>query len=57
MKTYTIELTLIEECDEFWDSITNTGCDEVIALITEILDSRGFGFGSTIVKLVKFEDV
>lgn len=57
MKRYTIEVVIDEGNDEFWESITGSGCDEITSAVKDCLDSIGLseGYGTT-VKLISFID-
>jgi len=58
MKKYTFEIVIEEGCDEFWESITDTGVEEIKASIEECLDTQCWIMsGNATVTLKKFEDV
>jgi len=42
LKTYTFKLIIKEGCDEFWEGIKGTGCDEVHEAIKYVLDEQGW---------------
>lgn len=42
MRTYEYQLIINESCDEFWEELTGTGCEEVTSLIEEALFEAGF---------------
>jgi hypothetical protein len=51
MKTYTIEITIEEGSDEFWESLNGkSGCDEVVDIVRDALADVGFteGYGTAI---------
>lgn len=52
LKQYTLTVFIEEGCDEFWESIKDTGCDEVVALVEDALVD--YGFNDAKVKLIKF---
>ena len=55
MKTYTFKLVIKEGCDEFWEGIKGTGCDEVLDAIKACLDDQAWlDMGE--LTLQKFED-
>lgn len=58
-KTYTIELTIQEGNDEFWEGLQNKiGADEVVAAITDLLADGGWcgpGGEGAMITLTKFE--
>jgi hypothetical protein len=55
MKTYTLEVTVSEGNDEFWESISGSGCDEVTEAIQMALSSHGFYEPKCTVILKRFE--
>jgi hypothetical protein len=53
-KTYTIEVTIQEGSDEFWDSFrTKSGADDVLAMVKEALAEKNI---SALVRLTRFEE-
>jgi hypothetical protein len=60
MKRYTLEVTITEGNDHFWNAIKGTGCDEVLEAVKAALAERGwdadYEFADTSVRLVKFEE-
>jgi len=57
MREYVIELAIYEGRDEFWESIKNTGCDEVVDLVSDLMESQGFQKDiDFIVKLKEYKD-
>ena len=57
MKTYKIEITVVEGCDEFWESIQGTsGCDEVLEAIKTALAYHGFSEPGCKVVLRQYRD-
>lgn len=57
MKRYTFELIVDEGNDEFWESIENTGCDQVHDMVVDGLNSIGlFTDTNCSLKLVKYEN-
>ncbi len=54
MKTYTFKLVIKEGCDEFWEGIKGTGCDEVLKGVKIGIEEIGFIHSE--VTLQKFED-
>jgi len=56
MKQYTFEIVVSEGNDEFWEEITalgKTGCDDVLAEITDLFSTRGF---EPEIRLIKYID-
>ena len=57
MKTYTFKLVIKEGCDEFWEGIEGTGCDEVLEAIKTCLNDQGWlDMDGGELTLQKFED-
>ena len=59
MKIYTLEVTITEGCDEFWEDITAgeaTGCDDVTKTVRDILFDAGFQEPNCLVTLKQFRD-
>lgn len=59
MKTYILEITIREGCDEFWEAITengNTGTDAVRDEVQRALYDVGFQGEDCIVRLKAFID-
>lgn len=55
MKRYTIQITIEEGNDEFWESLAGkTGCDDITEVVKECLATTGFDDAS--IKLIKFTD-
>lgn len=57
MKTYTLEVTITEGCDEFWEDIIDrqvTACDEVKQAVRDILFDAGFQGPDCLVTLKQF---
>lgn len=42
MKTYTFKLVITEGCDEFWENLEGTGCNEVTDAIKMALEDQGW---------------
>lgn len=43
MKKYTLNITITEGQDEFWESIRGmSGCDKVVSAVITALTSQGF---------------
>ncbi len=58
MKRYTLEVTIDEASDEFWESLGDkSGGDEVAYVVSKILDEAGFSPENCLVSLVKFERI
>jgi hypothetical protein len=59
MKRYVIQVVIEEGCDEFWEEIKGTGCDEVLDSVRNALSGAGFydSETETEIRLTKFEDV
>ncbi len=56
MKTYTFKLVIKEGCDEFWEGIKETGCDEVLQALTMCLNDQAWLDNNGQLTLQKFED-
>lgn len=41
MRTYTFKVVLYEGCDEFWEGLKGTGCDEVYEYVKYLLEDEG----------------
>ena len=60
MKIYTLEVTVHEGGDEFWETIQardGTGCDDVVQTIRDILFDAGFQPPDCTVALKQFQDL
>lgn len=56
-RVYTFEVTVHEGNDEFWESLTGSGCDEVTQAVRESLMECGFDVElECLVKLVSFQN-
>jgi len=55
MKVFTFKLVIEEGSDEFWEGLTETGCDQVRERIKNLLDQEGWLEHGELT-LVKFED-
>lgn len=57
MRRYTLEVTITEGNDEFWESLAGiSGCDTVVDEIKSCLADRGFTEPGAMVRLTKFEN-
>ncbi len=56
-KTYTVELTIQEGDDEFWEALQGrSGCDEVVEEVRRILTDTGFSYPVCRVRLTGFSE-
>jgi len=59
MKKYTIEVTIYEGNDHFWNEILTdgrTGCDDVLDCVKSLIQQDGFDDENTEVKLIGYTD-
>lgn len=56
MKQYIFEVVINEGSDEFWENLSNTGCDELTSQLKDMLSEYGFDDSNTKIKLREYKD-
>lgn len=57
MRKYEFKLVIHEGCDEFWEELKDTGCDEVLKFVKDALAEAALYVGDNCeLNLVKYTD-